>query len=146
MLAAGLWLAACSDEPGAPLPAGEAEYKRFCSTCHGRDGTGSPPNFPPLAGSQWLDLGPEAIALVALLGLRGEIEVAGETYRGYMPNMRQVDDDEMVRLLGYIAEQWAGWDAVPNTDEVARLRQAANEADILNGREDLEALLDRVTR
>lgn len=144
VLAAGLWLAGCSDEPKEPMQPGEAEYVRYCSTCHARDGAGRPPGFPPLAGSEWLELGPEAVSLIVLLGLRGEIEVAGQTYRGYMPTMRQVSDADMTAILGFINEQWAGWESVPNADEVAQLREFAAGEELLEGRAELEQALERL--
>ncbi|MFO7762589.1 MAG: cytochrome c [Wenzhouxiangellaceae bacterium] len=144
IVAAGLALAGCSDEPDVPLQPGESEYVRYCSTCHGRDGAGRPPTFPPLAGSEWLELGPEAVSLVVLLGLRGEIEVAGTTYRGYMPHMRQVDDEELAALLGFIAGQWAQWDGTPDAGQLAALRERIADEDLLEGRADLERLLERI--
>lgn len=143
-VAVGLWLAGCSDEPDVPLQPGEAEYVRYCSACHARDGTGRPPSFPPLAGSEWLTLGPEAVSLVVLLGLRGEIEVAGRTYRGYMPNIRQIDDGELAALLGFIDGQWAQWGDTPDADRLAALRERVAGEDSLEGKSDLERRLERV--
>lgn len=144
LIAAGLWLAGCSDEPKVPLEPGEAEYVKYCSTCHARDGAGRPPTFPPLAGSEWLELGPDAVSLIVLLGLRGEIEVAGRTYRGYMPPMRQLDDEEIGLVLEHIDRQWADWESVPSTEEIAALRTRIAEQDLLESREALERLLDEV--
>lgn len=141
LVAAGLLLVGCSDEPKAPLQPGEAEYVRYCSTCHSRDGSGRPPNFPPLADSEWLEMGPKAVALIVLLGLRGEIEVAGETYNGYMPPMRQLEDSEIGLILEFIDQQWADWETIPQIADIASLReQAASEA-LLEGRQALDRLL-----
>ena len=144
LVAAGLFLVGCSDEPDEPLQPGEAEYVKYCSTCHSSDGLGRPPTFPPLAGSEWLELGPEAVSLIALLGLRGEIEVAGQTYRGYMPTMRQLDDAEIKLILDYIDQQWADWESVPLTEDIAALRVRVADEPLLEGREPLERLLDEV--
>ncbi len=144
IIAAGLWLVGCSDEPDAPLAIGEAEYIRYCSTCHGRGGAGRPPSFPPLAGSEWLELGPEAVSLLVLLGLRGEIEVAGRTYRGYMPGMRQIDDYELAALLGFIGSQWAQWADTPDVERIGVLRELMAGKASLEGKADLEQLLQRV--
>jgi len=143
-IAAGLWLAGCSDEPDVPLAFGEAEYIRYCSTCHGRDGAGRPPSFPPLAGSEWLELGPEAVSVLVLRGLRGEIEVAGRTYRGYMPGMRQMDDHELAALLGFIDSQWAQWEDTPDVERIGALRELMAGKASLEGKADLERVLQRV--
>jgi len=153
VLAAGLaanLVAGCSEESGRPLAPGEAEYRRFCATCHQADGAGRRPAFPPLAGSEWLAPGPDAVALVALLGLKGEIEVAGQTWRGYMPPMRQVDDGELAALIGYIGRTWANWpevpDAGPTVERIAELRRTTEGMAQLGGRDDLERVLDEIER
>ena len=147
-LLAAAWLAAgCSDAPDEPLRAGEEPYRRYCATCHGTDGAGKAPAFPPLAGSEWLALGPDAVALVVLLGLKGEIEVAGRTYRGYMPPMPQISDDELAATLGFLVEAgWADWpDGGPGAGRIAELRARVADRGILEGRTDLESLLDEVS-
>ncbi len=143
IIAAGLWLAGCSDQPDVPLQPGESEYIRYCSTCHARDGAGRRPSFPPLAGSEWLELGPEGVALVVLMGLRGEIEVAGETYRGYMPSMRQIEDAELAALLGFMDAQWAQWEETLDSDRISALRELAAARSSFEGKADLERTLQR---
>lgn len=139
-----LVLAGCG-EPGEEAGiAGHAEYQHTCSTCHGRDGEGRAPTFPPLAGSEWLEMGPESVALVVLLGLKGEIEVAGRTWRGYMPHLRQLPDADVAGILGYIDQRWAGWDEVPGPARIAELRGFAERHAMLEGREDLERLLEEL--
>lgn len=144
LIAAGFLLGGCSDPLNAPRQPGEAEYIRYCSSCHARDGTGRAPNFPPLAGSEWLEMGPEAISLIVLLGLRGEIEVAGRAYRGYMPPMGQLKDMEINQILTYIDQQWAQWERLPESDEIGALRRRTEDAGVLEGRADLEQLLKKV--
>lgn len=147
LLAAAWLVAGCSDAPDEPLRAGEAPYRKYCSTCHGTDGTGRPPSFPPLAGSEWLALGPEAVSLIVLVGLKGEIEVAGRTYRGYMPPMTQVADDDLAALLGFMADAgWAEWpDGIPDAERIAELRSRLAGRAILEGRADVESLLEEVS-
>lgn len=144
LVAAGLLLVGCSDQPDVPLPPGEAQYVQYCSACHSPDGSGRPPTFPPLAGSEWLALGPDAVAVIVLLGLRGEIEVAGRTYRGYMPTMRQLDDADIALILDHIDRQWADWGQVPQAEEIADLRARIADEALLEGREALERLLERL--
>lgn len=141
-----LLLAGCAEPGEEAAIAGHNEYQRACSTCHGRDGAGRPPTFPPVAGSEWLEMGPESVAFVVLLGLKGEIEVAGQRYRGYMPHMRQLPDDDLASILGYIGERWAGWDELPGPEQIAQLRAFAADREMLEGREDLEHLLRELGR
>ena len=141
-----LVLTGCSDESGNSdeLAVGQEPYLRYCASCHGNQGEGKPPSFPPLAGSEWLDLGTDAIALIVLGGLSGEIEVAGQTYRGYMPPMRHLSDEDITALIGYIGEQWADW-AEPITQErVTELRGKVGGTRPIQGLEGLETLLEEI--
>jgi mono/diheme cytochrome c family protein len=145
MLALSWLIAGCADQPDQPLAFGELEYQRFCSTCHGIDGTGRPPTFPPLAGSEWMELGPESVALIVLVGLRGEIEVAGRTYRGYMPPMTQLSDEQIAAVLSYLTEAgWAAWPDLPDVARVAGLREQAESLEVFIGRAPLEAALEEL--
>jgi mono/diheme cytochrome c family protein len=138
-----LFTTGCAPDP-SELAEGQEPYLRFCASCHGNEGLGKAPAFPPLAGSEWLDLGPDAITLIVLGGLSGEIEVAGRTYRGYMPPMRQLSDEEIAGLLGYIGRTWADWDRLPDGERVAELRPLVSGNRATQGREGLEALLEQV--
>lgn len=134
---------ACAPDPDE-LAEGQEPYLRFCASCHGNAGAGRPPTFPPIADSEWLELGPDAIALVVLGGMSGEIEVAGRTYRGYMPPMRQLSDEDIAGLIGYIGREWAGWSNLPNAARIAELRPLTEGSSPTAGREGLEALLEQV--
>lgn len=118
-------LAACSGDSSEPLlelAPGQELYLRHCASCHGNQGQGRPPTFPPLAGSEWMELPSEALALIILLGLRGEIEVAGRTYRGYMPPMQHIRDDQIAELLGFTEREWAGREPGLDADDIAAIR------------------------
>jgi mono/diheme cytochrome c family protein len=65
-------------------PAGGA-YQVVCQSCHQADGKGLPGAFPPLAGSEWMTKDPETPIRIVLLGLSGEIEVAGTKFNAVMP-------------------------------------------------------------
>ena len=142
LAALALTLAACGDPGSGDGPPGETLYQRACATCHGADGSGRMPGFPPLQGSEWLALGPDAVALVVIHGLKGEIEVSGRTYRGYMPPMNQLDDGEVAAVLNYINLRWADWPEEVDAARIARLREHGAGQSIIDGRADLEARLD----
>src|SRR5690625_799649 len=94
-LVVALLLAGCGapDQEEMAASPGQADFNNHCAGCHGRLGQGRPPAFPPLDGSEWLELPPEALTSIILLGLRGDIEVAGKKYVGYMPPMTRLDDE-----------------------------------------------------
>lgn len=120
-----LGLSACdSDQPPQELAEGQEPYLRHCASCHGNQGEGKPPAFPPLAGSEWMELPSEALALIILYGLRGEIEVAGRTYRGYMPPMQHIGDADIAALLGFTERAWGNREPRLSEDDIADLRSA----------------------
>jgi len=69
-------------------------------------------------------MGPDALGLIVLYGLRGEIEVMGQTYRGYMPPMQHISDEDIASTLTYMTQSWGGADAPIEPSEIARLRSA----------------------
>ena len=125
MILTTLGLTACGDpEPeSSAMDPGQESWLRYCGSCHGIDGEGKPPAFPPVDGSEWLELPPEGLALIVLRGLRGEIEVKGERYSGFMPPMRHMSDRDIALAVGWMETAWAGRDAGLDADDVARIRE-----------------------
>lgn len=121
-----LVLVGCGDgrPPASELAQGQEPYLRWCASCHGNQGLGKPPAFPPLAGSEWLELPDEALALIVLYGLRGEIEVAGRSYNGYMPPMQHLGDGDIADLIGFILTTWAERESGLDEADVLALRGA----------------------
>lgn len=124
---------------------GQEPYLRWCAQCHGNQGEGKPPAFPPLAGSEWLALPDEALALIVLYGLRGEIEVAGRTYNGYMPPMQHLPDADIADLIGYMLLAWSERESRLSEADVTRLRGVfQGRRPPLSGRAGLEEALDEI--
>lgn len=138
------------DQPQPELAVGQGPFLRHCASCHGINGEGRPPTFPPLAGSEWRELPSEALALVVLLGLRGEIEVAGRTYRGFMPPMQHINDADIADLIGFIEREWSGREPRLDASDIARIRGSFDgrrpvlyrKQGLLEALTDLEALAE----
>ncbi|MFZ5608043.1 MAG: c-type cytochrome [Pseudomonadota bacterium] len=96
---AGMTPESAGDEKGAAL------YKR-CAACHLANGMGVPGSFPPLAGrlagAANSAQGRAYLVMVISAGLMGEIDVAGETYRGVMPAQGGLGDEDIAALLNYL--------------------------------------------
>lgn len=136
-------LTACqpeSDEEQSLAP-GQEPYLRYCASCHGNQGQGRPPSFPPLAGSEWTELAPEGLAAIVLLGLRGEIEVAGESYRGFMPPLKHIDDAQLAAIVNFMTAQWADSGSELAPPDIAELRARLAGRGPLEGREALDELI-----
>lgn len=123
---------------------GQSAFNRYCAGCHGQQGQGRPPSFPPLAESEWLSLPPEGLSAIILLGLRGEIDVAGQSYVGYMPPMQHIDDPRVAAIVRHIKRQWSqdvpGWTA----EDVAALRAGLSGRSTPEGRKGIERILEEL--
>ena len=145
-LVVALLLTGCGapDQDEMAASPGQADFNNHCAGCHGRLGQGRPPAFPPLDGSEWLELPPEALTSIILLGLRGDIEVAGKKYVGYMPPMTRLDDERVARIVNFVNDSWgasaSGWRA----DDVAAVRAAVSGQRAIRGREGLDKLLEEL--
>ena len=102
---------------------GRAAYAVYCSACHQANGVGSPGQFPPLAGSDWVNAeGPNRIIRLVMNGLTGPIVVNGENWAppAQMPPWGPVitDDEEFACLMTFIRgeSEW-GNSASPVTAE-----------------------------
>ncbi|HSH26666.1 MAG TPA: cytochrome c [Wenzhouxiangella sp.] len=139
-------LVGCGDatQTGQGDDPGQTAFARYCAGCHGQQGQGRPPAFPPLAGSEWLSLPPEVPGAIILLGLRGEIEVAGQTYVGYMPPMRHIDDQGVAAIVRYIQRQWSQEAPDWTAKDAAALRAELAGRRTPEGRKGIERILEEL--
>ena len=106
---------------------GAAVYARTCIACHGTDGKGLAPVFPPLDGSPWLLRDKQKPIDIVLHGLMGPIEVAGATYNSVMaPLGPMLTDAEIADVLTYVRQRWSN-DAAPVGADEVKARRAANK-------------------
>lgn len=109
----------------AQLNAGQAVYQRICIACHLPTGTGLPPLYPPLAGSDIVTSDPAILARIVLHGLQGPLTVNGRTFNSVMPGQgAALSDADIAAVLTYIRNTW-GNSAAPVTPEVVAAERAA---------------------
>lgn len=102
---------------------GAAVYARTCIACHGIDGRGLAPLFPPLDGSQWLVGRPERPIDIVLHGLIGPIEVGGVRFDSMMaPLGGTLTDGEIADALTYARQRWSNDASAVTADQVAARR------------------------
>ncbi len=103
---------------------GAAVFSRTCIACHGLDGRGLPPVFPPLDGSEWLTGAPERAIDIVLSGLFGPITVKGTRFDSLMaPLGATLSDAEIADALTFVRQRWSN-DAAPVTAEQIAARRA----------------------
>ncbi|WP_090756363.1 c-type cytochrome [Nonlabens sp. Hel1_33_55] len=113
------------EQPQDPLAEsvkrGREVYSELCVTCHLPNGKGVPGAFPPLNPSNWLtEKRTESIHAVKY-GLKGEIEVNGESYNSVMLPLG-LDDEEIADVMNYTIQTWNKGDIV-TVEEVAAIEE-----------------------
>ena len=84
------------------LERGKAVYMKTCVACHQPNGQGLAPVFPPLDGSEWLQLDNTVLAKIILRGLQGPIKVKGVDYNMVMaPLADSLKDGEVADVINY---------------------------------------------
>lgn len=103
---------------------GPALYKQHCITCHGGEGQGVPPHFPPLAKDPMMtSADPWPAIYVTLEGLIGR-PLAGKTYTGAMGPFKNIlTDAEIAALLTHARGKFGGVKVPVTAADVRRVRR-----------------------
>jgi mono/diheme cytochrome c family protein len=115
---------------GDYLALGEATFKASCIACHQANGAGKEGQFPPLAGSDWLNAaGPNRIVRIVLNGLGGSIRVEGGpngpvTLNATMVRPGDYNDEQVGAVLTYVRQQWGNHAAKITPEQVKTIREA----------------------
>jgi mono/diheme cytochrome c family protein len=88
----------------ASVKRGKNIYEANCMACHMAEGEGIPGVYPPLANTDFLD-DKDRLVKIALLGIRGPLEVNGVQYNGEMPGL-SLSDQEVADVLNYVRNSW----------------------------------------
>jgi mono/diheme cytochrome c family protein len=91
----------------AVMETGRHVYERYCAMCHGDEGKGHPPSFPPLAGNQSITMSSPVNSIRMVLN-GGYAAGTKRNPRPYgMPPFAQVlDDDEIAAVVTYVRVAW----------------------------------------
>jgi glucose/arabinose dehydrogenase/mono/diheme cytochrome c family protein len=101
-------------------------YTNSCAPCHQSDGKGDGNRFPPVAQSEWVNGDKIRLIDVVLNGLKGPVQVKGQSYNEVMPGHASVLSDEQVaEVLTYIKSNFGNTPEEVTAAEVARVRKAS---------------------
>jgi mono/diheme cytochrome c family protein len=114
-----------SAESSLLLSLGKQIYDRECASCHGAEGLGMPPHYPPLAGNQSIQMVSAVNAIRMVLN------------GGYPPARREIrcptacrrlrtgcPDDEVAAVVTYIRTSWGNRGAAVSARQANELRAA----------------------
>jgi len=120
---------AASDVPSAEssllVSLGKATYERHCASCHGADGLGRPPHYPPLAGNQSIQMGSAVNPIRMVLNGGFPPGTAGNPMPYGMPPFAQsLSDDEVAAVVTYIRTAWGNHGNPVSAAQANQLRSA----------------------
>lgn len=91
-----------------PVEKGKKIYSANCATCHQANGLGVAGQYPPLAGSEYVDGGTKRLGMILLKGLQGPLTVKGQQYGSAVmqPWEKTLNDQKIADVLTYIRQDW----------------------------------------
>lgn len=107
------------------LARGSRIYRARCSSCHGNDGRGKPPAYPPLAQNQSIEMtsSVNAIRMVLNGGYPPQTTANSEPY-GMPPFAQVLSDEDIAAVVTYIRVSWGNRGLPVTGAEVNALRSA----------------------
>lgn len=93
--------------PTAQMAQGAALYRRYCLDCHGADGRGLPPHYPPLAGNRAVTMAAVVNPIRVVLDGGFAPGTAGNPRPyGMPPFAHAMNDGEIAAVLTYVRNSW----------------------------------------
>ncbi len=122
------------DASGAALPPAESSllmalgktvYDARCASCHERAGGGMPPQYPPLAGNQSIQMESAVNPIRMVLNGGFPPATSGDLKPYGMPPFAQIlSDDEVAAVVTYIRSSWGNRGTAVSADQANALRSA----------------------
>ena len=109
----------------SPAERGKKIFSANCATCHQMNGLGVAGQYPPLAGSEWVNGGTRRLAMIVLKGLEGPLTVKGQPYGSAVmqPWDKTLNDAKIADVLTYIRQEWGNTGGAVSAQAIAALRK-----------------------
>jgi mono/diheme cytochrome c family protein len=113
-----------SSESSLLMSLGQTVYQARCAICHSADGSGMPPDYPPLAGNPSIQMesAVNPIRMVLNGGLPPGTGGNPEPY-GMPPFAQTLSDDEVAAVVTYIRAAWGNQGAAVSATQANALRK-----------------------
>jgi mono/diheme cytochrome c family protein len=114
-------------DPGV-METGRQVYESQCAMCHGQEGKGHPPAYPPLAGNQSITMSSpvNSIRMVLNGGYAPGTRKNPRPY-GMPPFSHVLDDDHVAAVVTYVREAWGNGGTPVAAAQVNDLRRLLPE-------------------
>jgi len=114
-----------SAESNLLLALGKTIYDRQCASCHGTEGMGKPPHYPPLAGNQSIQMSSAVNPIrMVLNGGYPPGTARNPMPYGMPPFAQSLSDDEVAAVVTYIRTAWGNRGAAVSAREANALRSS----------------------
>jgi mono/diheme cytochrome c family protein len=110
----------------SPAERGKKIFAANCATCHQMTGQGVPGQYPPLAGSEYVNEGTRRLGMIVLKGLTGPIKVKGQpfvTSAQMQPWEKTLNDQKIADVLTYVRQEWGNTGGPVAPEGIAALRK-----------------------
>lgn len=108
-------------------PPGDKIFNTYCAACHQATGKGLPGQFPPLAGSDWVNTeSPNRVIRIVLYGFSGSVTVLGSQYNNSMPPWKPVlKPEEIAAVLTFVRQnkEWGNSAPAVKTEQVKAIME-----------------------
>ncbi len=127
-----------------PVERGQKVYSANCATCHQANGTGVAGQYPPLAGSEWVNSGTRRLGMILLKGFEGPHTAKGVQYGSAVmqPWEKTLNDQRIADVLTYIRQAWGNTSGPVAPEGVAALRKELAGRTALYREDELKAIAD----
>ena len=115
-----------AEAPQTLAQQGKGVFSQYCVACHQASGMGIPGQFPPLAGSEYVNGTEKRLVAIILKGLQGPVTVHGKTgtYTGNMvPWETQLSPKKIAAVASYIRQEWGNTGAEISEAKVAAAKK-----------------------
>ena len=100
-------------------------YEQHCAQCHGADGKGQPPAWPPLAGNlSVVAVAPDNAIHMVLSGGFAPSTAGNPQPHGMPPFAQALGDQDVAAVVTYIRQSWGNQASAVSLPEVRRVREA----------------------
>ena len=104
---------------------GKKIFAANCATCHQMSGTGVAGQYPPLAGSEFVNGGTRRLGMIVLKGLQGPLNVKGVMYGSAVmqPWEKTLTDAKISDVLTFVRQEWGNTGGPVTPEGIAALRK-----------------------
>jgi mono/diheme cytochrome c family protein len=109
----------------SPAERGKKIFSANCATCHQMTGLGVPGQYPPLAGSEYVNGGTRRVAMIVLKGLQGPLKVKGVQFGSAVmqPWDKTLNDQKIADVLTFVRQEWGNTGGPVAPEQIAALRK-----------------------